>query len=70
MTITLIHSGCIGVSLPKGDTLAEYSLAYAHVLNTPERRNVPHSGPEFADAIEEVYDCAVTATVVKHLRTL
>lgn len=73
MKITLSRPGEITAEIPSGDTLARHAAdAYHSVLNTSARIGREHSGPEFAAAIAEVYDCTNgrNKAVVSHLMTL
>ena len=71
MSITLQHQQVLCTIKPNDEVAAHAAAAYGFVLNTPERRNKPHDGPAFADAIAEVCgtDHPTTRCIVRHLRT-
>ena len=73
MKIKYSHAAGITAEVPPGDGLARLaSLSYAYALNTPDRVNVWHDGPQFAQAIRECcdMDCPQTAAIVAHLENL
>ena len=73
MKIKYSHAAGITATPPRGDGLAAHAAAaYAFTLNTPERVNVWHDGPQFAQAIRECcgMDCPQTAEIVRHLENL
>ena len=73
MKIIYRHADGITAQLPKGDELARHAAeAYGFTLNTPERVNVWHDGPQFAAAIAEVCNTEEprNAAIVSHLLKL
>jgi hypothetical protein len=60
-------------TVPKGDDLATHAAAtYGFILNTSERRNRPHTGPEFAAAIADYFDPSEphNAAIISHLQSI
>jgi hypothetical protein len=73
MIILYTHVKGTQARIPVGDDLAEYAVsAYDFCLNTDARRGLPHTGPQFAEAIAEVFsmDCPRNAAVCEHLKSL
>ena len=68
MKIKYSHAAGITATVPLQDGLA----SYAFTLNTPERVNVWHDGPQFAQAIREACDvsCPQTAAIVAQLENV
>jgi hypothetical protein len=74
--ITREHGERTAYTVPRGlrpgikEVVRYAAEAYGFLLNTSERRRVPHTWPQFADLIAEHYAVTgVTAAVVATLRS-
>lgn len=73
MKIKYTHSAGLIGEIPKGDELARLAADnFGFCLNTAERVNVWHDGPQFAQAIRETCDHAnpQTAAILSRLEEL